>query len=160
MVELELIQSFQMSMMDRFLAAHATFKRSEASRKRKAEDEATDSKKNAKTEVPKGSAQSSTTSQPTKDDLIKKTPVSLAGDAGKPCGLINYRNADFANAVLQCLVRCDELVGHYASLQGKALSDKDIWGDYPLTSLAGKKVGGDWARDQLGKSLFNILPQM
>jgi len=102
-----------------------------AGRKRKSDEEATGSSKRPKRDVPaKPSVRTGTrpsSKRPSPPKSRRDAPVASATNAAKPRGLLNYRKLDFANAVLQCLARCDDLVNHYRPMRKGAMSKKDIW---------------------------------
>ncbi len=97
-----------------------------AGQKRKSEEEATGSSKRAKSDVPdKPSGRTGTRPSSNRPSLPKSRrngPMATATDAKKPRGLLNYRKLDFANAVLQCLARCDDLVNRYKPMRKNAMS--------------------------------------
>ena len=113
-----------------------------AGQKRKSEEEATGSSKRAKSDVPdKPSGRTGTrpssnrqagtrpsSNRPSSPKSRRNGPMASATDAKKPRGLLNYRKLDFANAVLQCLARCDDLVNRYKPMRKNAMSQKEIWG--------------------------------
>lgn len=97
-----------------------------AGQKRKSEEEATGSSKRAKSDVPdKPSGRTGTrpsSNRPSSPKSRRNGPMATATDAKKPRGLLNYRKLDFANAVLQCLARCDDLVNRYKPMRKNAMS--------------------------------------
>jgi len=103
-----------------------------AGQKRKSEEEATGSSKRAKSDVPdKPSGRTGTrpsSNRPSSPKSRRNGPMASATDAKKPRGLLNYRKLDFANAVVQCLARCDDLVNRYKPMRKNAMSQKEIWG--------------------------------
>ena len=129
--------------------------------KRKSEDEAKDSRKKPKPNVPAKVPRTNGASHPTRNSPKGKTYNLPATDTGKPRGLLNYKNASFANAVLQCLAGCEDLVEHYEPMHNKAMSEKELWGDYPLADATGQRGrNGDQCRELLRKTLFNKLNRM
>lgn len=147
--------------MSQYLAQHGSRNQLAPGQKRKSEDGPTDNRKKAKVEASaKPPAPSDPTSQASRDQTNQKTSRSPAADAEKPRGLLNYKNASFANAVLQCLASCNELVNHYVPKRDKALSEQDIWGERPLTSAGAQGRNGKIARECLRDSLVNKVTQM
>lgn len=129
-----------------------------AGRKRKLEEETTSSSKRTKSDVPtKPSVRAGprpSSNRPSSPKSRKNAPMASATDAAKPRGLFNYRKLDFANAVFQCLARCDDLVNHCKPLRKNALTKSAIWGsgaeDFDPADSAGRL-------DQQGSAMRKIL---
>lgn len=102
-----------------------------AGQKRKSEEEATGTSKRAKPDVPaKPSARTGgrpSSDRPSSPKSRRSAPIASATDAGKPRGLFNYKKLDFANAVLQCLARCDGLMNHCKPMRKNALTKTEVW---------------------------------
>ena len=129
--------------------------------KRKSEDEGKDSQKKRKQGVPAKPSGSNGASQPPRTTSKPKAPESPPAEEVKPRGLLNYKRACFANAVLQCLARCDDLVDHCKPMSSGAITAKTLGCPPEFLTAAGRyQKGSDTARDLLRKSLINRKDQM
>lgn len=138
-----------------------------AGQKRKSEEEVTGSSKRAKPDVPaKPSVRTRarpSSNRPSSPKSRRIAPMASATDAAKPRGLFNYRKLDFANAVLQCLARCDDLVKHCKPKRKNALTKNGIWGreDFDPADSAGRlDQQGSGMRKTLNDRFINRTPNL
>lgn len=129
-----------------------------AGQKRKSEEEATGTSKRAKPDVlAKPSVRTGarpSSNRPSSPKSRRDAPMASATDTRKPRGLFNYRKVDFANAVVQCLARCDGLVNHCKPMGKNALTKVEVWDrvceDFDPADSAGRL-------DQQGRDMRKIL---